>query len=181
MDFTLEQFTEFLLTTILGVILLGAVGSILGGLLVFLVKKIFVLSVERIRKYSPANRMLFPLKRSYFTAIQLRTEYVTEAYEFEYPLYVVKKLIIFALDAVIFICFALLTAIVSIIYGLDRPILLSYLISFMLFFFWKMLKTAVHSSALVGENVRISAHKIDGKTPKKYCPKERLSIKNKPN
>jgi hypothetical protein len=168
MDITFEQIQTSLLSTVWGVVLLGAAGSVFGGLFIYLVKNLCFFLINKIKNHFPKNRLFYSLYRAISLGEKLKNIKKEEHKSYDYLLFVIRTFLSSSVDFILFLLLSLLTAIVAIFFGLERPFLLVTLISITLLSFVAMVKVSLYCLVLVDGVSYQKAKELENSTPKKY-------------
>ncbi|WP_133406541.1 hypothetical protein [Parashewanella tropica] len=170
------ELKTFLLESIQGIIILGAIGSILGGFLVYLSKKSFTYLLIKINELAFAERMKHPLVRTVKAAAKLREAHAEQHASFDYQLYVSRKMMFATIDFIILICTLTLTLGTLIAFGIERPLVLSALLSVLILAFVSALKTSLHIVVLTSEKAEAIDNQIHAEIPKSYKEYKQLQV-----
>lgn len=179
MELILEELKIVLLSTIWGVILLGALGSILGGFLIFLMKKIISILIVKLKNSFPKSRLLYPLHRAITLGRSIKSIKSNEQNESDFVLFAIRQSIMFLADTMLLFFVFLLTSIVAIFFGLERPILLIFLVSLSILVIYNWLQSGCFSLALISGDTYHAHKKLDKSIPKKYSSTGNKSDKAK--
>ena len=175
MDLSLEELQKTLLSTVWGVILLGALGSILGGFLILLMKKVVSRLVVKLKKDFPKTRLFYPFYRAATLGKSLKDLKSKEQKDSDFVLFAIRQSVMFVADTILLFFTFSLTAIVAIFFGLDRPLLLTFLVSLSILSIYSWLKSGIFSLTLISGDTYHSHKKLEGAIPKKYS-----EIENEP-
>jgi hypothetical protein len=168
MEITFTELQSLLLSTVWGVILLGAVGSILGGIIIFLVKKSIAKFVANLKHNFPKNRLFYPFYRSILLGQNIKELKGKEHQDADFILFAMRATLMSAIDLILFFLISFLTAIVAIFWGLERPILLTSLLSLSMLSAFAWLKSGVYSLSLIAGETYEAGKEINKSIPKKY-------------
>lgn len=165
---TFEELQSTLLSTVWGVVLLGAIGSVLGGFLVYFAKKIIFSCANKLKSNFPKTRLFYPIYRSAILGHSIKELKVKEHENADYILFAIRASIMSAMDIVLSFFLMFLTAIVSIFFGLDRPILLTLLLSLTILSVFAWLKSGTYSLSLILGETYKAEKELNKAIPKKY-------------
>ena len=167
MQSDLAALKTWLLTTVPGVILLGALGSIVGSILIMVTRKIAQRLKGRWRRF----RISF-LYRLFGRDIQIgerfHDHYAAQAESSAYVLFVLSELVEFLTVTGLAIISIAITTVVAIWYGLDRPVLLAAGISISIMLAIKFTRQGVYMSTLTETSAYKVAEQIKEAQPKRY-------------
>ena len=155
----------FFLKSVWGVLVLGACGSILGGIIIFLLKKLYI--------YASSKRELFFMS---FMYKYYREHEISEKFVDEHGPSIDAKIVVYAVgrwvEAVLYFLIlgliVLLTSIVGIFYGLERRYLLSCLIAMTLISLHYFIKVAASSVGCMDYEMHSSYEEIRSQQPKSF-------------
>jgi ABC-type multidrug transport system fused ATPase/permease subunit len=148
-----EQFAlseKFFTQSVWGILILGAVGSIVGAFIIYLVKKIFNHINSNKQKY------LASFLYKYFIHVNISEKLSCKLHPSQDAKYIAWCISEFSYFICSFLSLGLLlffTAIVVLFFGIDRPILLSVLISIIILLVHFYFKSLVSTIGLIDDNI----------------------------
>ncbi|MFB1095389.1 hypothetical protein ACEWH9_14630 [Vibrio diabolicus] len=150
------EIKKWLMETLLGVITLGAFGSILGSILIYVLRRTGKYLYNSRKKI--LLKLFYPIGRQIEIGRSVNNQYAPNTEDGQFLVYHVDATASSVIDANIFLCFITLTAHVSIAHGIERPILLSALIALTLISAFGALKSSLrvssHTSKELSGNIR---------------------------
>ena len=168
MELSFKDLQTTLLSTVWGVILLGAIGSILGGFIIMLTKKLTINLINSLKNNFPKTRLFYPIYRAAILAQSIKKLKCHEQKESDFVLFAIRQSVMFIAETLLFFFVAFLTLIVIIFFGLERPILLTTLFSLSILTFFNWLKSGVYSLCLISGETYSAQKELDKSIPKKY-------------
>jgi hypothetical protein len=161
------QFLQaWLIETVWGILLLGAAGSVVGAVIIYLTKRLATKIIES--KDVAMMRMLYPLGREVEIGEKIRGVLGPVNRDAQFLVYHTLQSLGCIFDTFALLLSLTLTAHLAIAYGIDRPVLLSVMIALNFIFFWGFLKSGLRLSSHVTQIVESTAKKIDDDQPKKF-------------
>ena len=164
----MEQFAsseKFFTQSVWGILILGAVGSIVGAFIIYLVKKIFAHINSNKQKY--LNSFLYKYFIHFNISDKLSRK-LNPSQDAKYIAWCISEFSDFicsSLSLGLILCF---TAIVVLFFGIDRPILLSVLISIIILLANLCLKNLVSTIGLIDRNIWTAHKEIKNSQPTNY-------------
>ncbi|MBD9654323.1 hypothetical protein IB239_05760 [Pseudomonas sp. PDM12] len=157
-------FKTWLLGTVPGVVLLGAIGSVLGGIAVVLMKICW--SALAHKRLMLLQRMLFPIRIDIYQNEKLVELMGPKTSDGKYVGYLVVHCLFAALEALAFFLSFGFVLYIYLEYELDRPRVLAFFIGATLFFAYTLFKNMVCMWSLVSNDISDLAEKIEEESPK---------------
>jgi hypothetical protein len=170
---------DWLLKTVWGVLVLGAIGSIIGAIVIFVLKKITKKVVES--KDGIIMRLIYPMGREIEIGEKIRNALGPTGRDGQFLIYHTYQSLGFIFDIFALILSVTLTAHVAIAYGLERPILLSVIIALNLILFRAFLKSGIRLCSHVSEAIELAADEIEKSQPKKFSDWDQALSKKNPS
>lgn len=168
----IEVIKNWLMNSIWGVITLGSLGSLLGALILFLLKKIF--SKVNSSKDRFWGALLYPIMRQNFWGEAMRKHIAPDSKDVRYLVYYMEHVAYFILDCItFFVCVSFLGH-VLIAYGLERPLLLSFLIAINILTFITAIKSMMYSDGHQDEEIQNKREIIEKAIPRKFSDYQSL-------
>lgn len=174
MDLIPEEFKAWLLQSIPGVILLGAIGSIIATMLIYIGQsalKSLINSKERI-----VMRLIYGYVKSIEVGETFRDVHVPHSPETRYLASVVYETGMFLSVAAILFLSISTTIMVYLIFALERPLVLSSLVGLVLFFANKALKHGLYITSLLSQESIDTKEAIEKAQPKTFAEWEKAVI-----
>jgi len=156
---------KFFTQTVWGILILGAAGSIVGAFIIYLVKILFTHINTNKEKYW--NSFLY----KYFIHVNISSKLsfkLQPSQDAKYIVWCISEFSDFICSALylgLILCF---TAIVVLFFGIDRPILLSVLISIIILLAHLCLKNIVSTIGLIDRNIWSAYEEIKNSQPTSY-------------
>ncbi|NIY86118.1 hypothetical protein [Vibrio campbellii] len=168
----IEVIKQWLMDSIWGIITLGALGSLFGALILFLLKKTFA------KVNSSKDRFLrvlaYPIMRQNFWGEAMRKHIAPNSEDVRYLVYYVERIAYCIMDFVTFLVCVSFLGHVLIAYGLERPLLLSFLIAINILTLVSTLKSLMFSDGHQDEDIQNKREIIEKALPRKYADYESL-------
>lgn len=164
----------WLLGTIWGVIVLGAMGSILGVFLLYVIKVCWGGMAER--RLLLLQKIFFPIRRDIYQAETLVNIMGPRTPDGKYVGYLIVETFYALLEAIAFFMSLGFSLYVYIAFSLERPVLLSFFVGLSLFISYDFLRTIVSLSALISEDIFTLAEKLGEESPKNIHEWRRLKL-----
>lgn len=162
--FEIVALKKWFMESLTGVITLGALGSILGTVLVSLLRRMWK------RLYESRKKLLFkvayPLGKQIEIGRVVNKNHSPKGDEGQFLVYHIGASASSAKDFMIFLCFVTLAAHVAIAYGIERPILLSSLIALTLISAFGALKSSLRVHSHISSELSGSIRSIKKEFPK---------------
>lgn len=162
-----EAMQHWFLGTIYGVLILGATGSILGTVLIFLIKKlarnIFL------KRNDILIRIMLPLGLMIERGRAIRDAEGVASKDGKYLVFVMVMCCYTIFGVVAAFCFFSITVYIFIHYYLDRPVLLSFFLALSLIFLYGLLKDFLYLRSLACNDLFDEHQRIKKEMPKNYA------------
>ncbi|EGR4177549.1 hypothetical protein DDN05_17860 [Vibrio cholerae] len=169
----LVEAQKWLMETIWGIITLGAFGSLLGAFLLYMLKTLLV-KFNR-SKESLIRSLLYPIFKHSLHGEAMRDQLAPKSADAKYLVYHIENASNAIMSFTIFlVCFSFLGH-VLIAYGLERPLLLSFLIAVNILTFYSALNSMMYSDGHLDDEIRVMQKKIEKCLPKNYKEYDSLS------
>lgn len=155
---------SWLLTTMPGIFTLSVLGSVVGSLVVYLVKVWWGKGAEK--RLVVLQKAIFPLRIAIYEVEEFQEAYGPRTVDGKYVVYVVVHGLYAMAE---FIAFCVSLAICVLVYvedDLNRPFILSFFGASSLFFAWAAFKSFLAMYALISEDARMVMDKIEEESPK---------------
>ncbi len=156
---------RFLLETMGGILILGASGSILGALIIYLIKKL----VSFARSHS--DIFFFVPFYKYFRQARIAeklSEHQKPSKDTEYLIYCIGEWLKYVLFSFMLILAIGMTAIILLFFGTERPYTLSASISTILLLLHRWLKKGFFVNFLFGRHFKKKVQAIESEQPKTF-------------
>ncbi|MFC4859697.1 hypothetical protein ACS8MQ_00940 [Pseudomonas sp. MAHUQ-62] len=160
-----ESIQKWLLGTIWGVLLLGVIGSIIGSILIFLLKRIWHKLSESKEKI--IIRALFPFALNYEQGEKLRISLMGKESE-KYISYVIVSAAFLVFSSVFFVAMVGAAITTYVVHELARPQLLAAFFGGSLYLAYEIFKRIFYISGLVSRDVHGLVEKIKKDQTKKF-------------
>ncbi len=167
MHFDIASIRAWLLGTVFGVILLGAVGSVFGSIVWILLRSATRKVMSRWNHFL-LNVAYRRFRRHIEIAEKVRARYGAEAKSQRYVLFVLTEVAGMIFETIVAVAAVLGTSAIAVAYGIDRPILLVVAISISFPLALQCLRTAVFVTSLIDESVDLTRDEIESSQPKRY-------------
>ncbi|EIZ1900378.1 hypothetical protein MOS04_004634 [Vibrio parahaemolyticus] len=162
----IEVIKHWLMNSIWGVITLGSLGSLLGALILFLLKKIF--SKVNSSKDRFLGALLYPIMRQNFWGEAMREHIAPDSKDVRYLVYYMERIAYCIMDFITFLVCVSFLGHVLIAYGLERPLLLSFLIAVNILTFIAALKSMMYSDGHQDQDIQKKREVIEKALPRKF-------------
>jgi predicted PurR-regulated permease PerM len=165
MIFDIEAMQDWLLKSILGVIVLGAIGSIIGAIIYRLIKTIVI----RIGKIKDRVFMwiMQPIFKGAEKAEKFRELFGHKSTETKYIAYMIYEASIFIGNVIILFISLAITIIILLFFSLDKPIALSAFIAINIFMIIETLKQGLYLLNLLSNDTINTIIAFEKGKPKK--------------
>lgn len=147
MVFDLQIVSDWLLKSVWGVLTIGALGSIVGAGVLYVVKRLAQRFVASREEWTMT--LLWFAGREFLVGREVRDAIGPKAEDGKFLAYLLVQIFAGVADVVFFTLWVGLAAFVAIAYGLDRPILLASLIALALLFARMIIKFAMRMHGLL--------------------------------
>ncbi|WP_179057748.1 hypothetical protein [Pseudomonas taiwanensis] len=160
-----ESIQKWLLGTIWGVLLLGVIGSIIGAILIFLLKRLWQRLSESKEKI--IIRILFPLALHYERGEKIRSALMGKEGE-KYISYLIVSAAFLIFSSVFFVAMAGAAISTYVVHELSKPQLLAGFVGGSLYLLSEVTKRVFYIWGLVSWDIHGLAEKIKKDQPKKF-------------
>ncbi|WP_281544705.1 hypothetical protein [Grimontia sp. SpTr1] len=166
MEFDIQQLEQWLVSSILGVIVLGATGSIVATIFIKFMKFVCV-KIIKSGGYALLH-ILYPFIRSSDVSEAFRDEFEPKSQELKYISYLLLFTAGWILSGICAIVSFLFLVYTVFLIGFDDGLFLSASIAIFLYFFQSFLKDSFSYLSLIPKDMTDAYKQIDNVTPKNY-------------
>lgn len=154
----------WLLETVQGVLLLGALGSVVGGIAVYLVKMCWVALADK--RLLLIQRILFPIGIVIYRKERLVELMGPKTSDGKYVGYLIVESLFIVLEAIAFFSSFSFIVYVYLTYGLERPKILAFFNGCSIYFGYILFRDTVSVWSLISNDISDLAEKIHDESPK---------------
>ena len=156
---------KFLLETIWGILILGASGSILGGIIIYIVKKVTVFV------NSHKENIFYTVTHRYYRQIEIGKKFIKHqnpSKDSGYIVYCIGEWFYLSVLSFALISVLIMGALILLFFGLERPYLLSSSVSLALLLLNSFIKQGMFCTSMYDEEVDKVYEDIESKQPNGY-------------